>query len=480
MIRRTVLAALLASSILSPALAQQAPVTAPAPGTGGANVPLHLLPSTYQVPYGPINEAEVKATLDRVHAYLTAQTPVELIDRTTRAPVRIEDAGGNTDFRSGDFRVYSYEWGVTYGAMLRASEVTGDPRYAQYTRDRMTFIANVATQYRKLLATDPTVRNPVRAVLAPRSLDDIGSMATAMTKTQRAGGVTADLRSMINTGADYVSTKEFRLPDGTLARNRPLADTLWLDDMYMGIPVLAQMGALTGERRYFDDAAKQVKQFSQRMFNPEIGLYMHGWVQGMETHPEFRWGRANGWAILSMCELLDVLPENHPDRPAVLKQLRAHIAGIAKFQSGSGFWHQLMDRNDSYEETSATAIFTYAIAHAANKGWIDAKAYGPMAILGWHALSTKINDKGQVEDVVVGTGMGFDPAFYYHRRVSVMAAHGYGPAILAGAEIIELSRKTKFVINDSAVMFGPAVPTAMTGQGPTSRGAAPAPTPAPR
>ena len=81
------------------------------------------------------------------------------------------------------------------------------------------------------------------------------------------------------------------------------------------------------------------------------------------------------------------------------------------------------------------------------------------------------HDKGQVEDVVVGTGMGFDPAFYYHRQVSVMAAHGYGPAIMAGAEIIELSRKTKFVINDSAVMFGPAVPTAMTGQGPTSRGA---------
>ena len=41
----------------------------------------------------------------------------------------------------------------------------------------------------------------------------------------------------------------------------------------------------------------------------------------------------------------------------------------------------------------------------------------------------------------------------------------------AGAEVIELSRKTKFVINDSAVMFGPAVPTAMTGQGPTSTGA---------
>lgn len=472
MIRRTALLALLASSLISPALAQQpAPATAPASGAGAANVPLHLLPSTYTVPYGPINEAEVKATLDRIHAYLASQTPMELVDRTTRQPVRIEDAGGNTDFRAGDFRVYSYEWGVTYGAMLRASEVTGDPRYAQYTRDRMAFIANVASHYRPLVAADARLRNPVRGVLSPRSLDDIGSMAAAMIKTERAGGVSADLRSMINTGADYVHTKEFRLADGTLARNRPLADTLWLDDMYMGIPVLAQMGALTGDRQYFDDATKQVKQFSQRMFNPQMGLYMHGWVQGMDVHPEFRWGRANGWAALAMSELLDVLPENHPDRPFVLKQLQAHIAGLRNYQSGSGFWHQLIDRNDTYEETSATAIFTYVIAHAANKGWIDAKAYGPVAILGWHALSTKVNDKGQVEDVVVGTGMGFDPAFYYHRQVSVMAAHGYGPTIMAGAEVIELSRKTKFVINDSAVMFGPAVPTAMTGQGPTSTGA---------
>lgn len=470
MIRRAALLAVLASSLVTPALAQQA-VQAPASGTGAANVALHLLPSNYKTPYGPIDEAEVKATLDRIHAYLAAQTPMELIDRTTKAPVSIEDAGPNSDFRAGDFRIYSYEWGVTYGAMLRASEVTGDPRYAQYTRERLAFIAKVAAHYRPVVAADPNARNPVRGVLAPRALDDIGSMATAMIKTERSGGASADLRSMINTGADYVHTKEFRLKDGTLARNRPLPDTLWLDDMYMGIPVLAQMGALTGERVYFDDAAKQVKQFSQRMFNPQVGLYMHGWVQGMDTHPEFRWGRANGWAALAMSELLDVMPENHPDRPAVLKQLQAHIAGLRNYQSGDGFWHQLIDRNDSYEETSATAIFTYVIAHAANKGWIDAKAYGPTAILGWHALSTKINDKGQVEDVVVGTGMGFDPAFYYHRQVSVLAAHGYGPAILAGAEIIELSRKTKFVINDSAVMFGPAVPTAMTGQGPTFTGA---------
>jgi unsaturated rhamnogalacturonyl hydrolase len=112
-----------------------------------------------------------------------------------------------------------------------------------------------------------------------------------------------------------------------------------------------------------------------------------------------------------------------------------------------------LDKEDSYLETSATAIYSYCIAHACNQAWIDPMVYGPMSILAWNAVSTKINDKGQVEGTCVGTGMAFDPAFYYHRPVNVFAAHGYGPAILAGAEIIELLKNYSFYINDSALQL---------------------------
>jgi rhamnogalacturonyl hydrolase YesR len=152
---------------------------------------------------------------------------------------------------------------------------------------------------------------------------------------------------------------------------------------------------------------------------------------------------------------LDVLPESHPNRAKILELYKAHIRGIAQFQSGTGFWHQLLDRNDSYLETSATAIFTYCIAHGINKGWIDPLAYGPMAILGWNALSTKVNPQGQVEGTCVGTGMGFDPAFYYYRPTHPLAAHGYGPTIMAGAEIIRLMKNYQVVINETSVMFYP-------------------------
>ena len=88
-----------------------------------------------------------------------------------------------------------------------------------------------------------------------------------------------------------------------------------------------------------------------------------------------------------------------------------------------------------------------------NKGWIDPVAYGPMVMLAWNAVSTKVNAQGQVEGTCVGTGMGFEPAFYYHRPVSPYAAHGYGPVLLAAAEIIQLLKKNGYRINDSAIQF---------------------------
>ena len=86
-------------------------------------------------------------------------------------------------------------------------------------------------------------------------------------------------------------------------------------------------------------------------------------------------------------------------------------------------------------------------------GWLDPKAYGPVSVLGWNAVQTKVNEQGQVEGTCVGTGMAFDPAFYYHRPVHPAAAHGYGPVIMAGAEMLKLTRNFEIEINDSAVMF---------------------------
>lgn len=437
---------LLSAGLSYPLLSQVTPAK-----VTDSNTALHLLPPDYPVPYGPMKTEDIKTVLDRIYTFLDVATPAKMID--IQSKIEITDLTKLTSksvFEPGFLRLISYEWGVAYGAMLVASDATGDPKFKEYTVKRINLIGDVAQFFK----TNPMQNSPVRSVLEPRALDDAGSMCTAMIKTLNSGGKPT-LRPYIDNYIDYISNKQLRLSDGTLSRNRPLPNALWLDDLYMSVPALAQMGKLTGDNKYYDDACRQILQFSKRMFNSNQNLYMHGWIQDMNPHPEFYWARCNGWALLAMSELLDVLPATHPSRSAILEQFRSHIKGLALYQSGTGFWHQLITRNDSYYETSATAIFTYCAAHAINKGWIDAQAYGPMAILGWNAVQTKVNSKGEVEGTCVGTGMSFDPAFYYNRPVNVAAAHGYGPVIMAGAEMIKLIKNYQVVINDAAVMFYP-------------------------
>ena len=415
--------------------------------------PLHTLRPDYPLPYSiPATDA-IKGTLDRVLTYLDAATPAQFADRVSGKVVDVRDKTDTTIvFKQGDFRLTSYEWGVTYAGMLLAGEVTGDNRYTHYTQQRLEWMAAAAPAFRALYQRTPSASNPLRQMIDPHALDDAGAMCAAMIKTLRGGGA-AVLRPVIDHYIDYISNKEYRLADGTLARDRPQQNTLWLDDLFMSVPALAQMGKLTGDNKYYDDAVRQVLQFSRRMFNKELHIYMHGWAEGMTVHPEFHWARANGWALMAMTELLEVLPADHPCREAVLQQLRDHVAGLAAYQSDKGLWHQLLDRNDSYLETSATAIYCYCIARAINRGWIDARTYGPMCLLAWNAVSARVNARGQVEGTCVGTGMAFDPIFYYYRPTNVYAAHGYGPLLLAGAEVIRLLSTHSFDIKDGAIQL---------------------------
>lgn len=430
---------------------QQAPVFAQQRLTD-ANAPLHALQPDYPVSYQVPAVAAISSKLATIYSYLNTTTPFQFVDKHTGKEVAPAAADTNTVLKRGDFRLTSYEWGVTYAGMIAAAKATGDNRYLQYAADRLHFLADGFPYLKTLHDRYPAASNALRSVIAPHALDDAGAMCAAIIKTLRTGG-NANLRVLSDNFIRYISSGQQRLSDGTLARNRPQPNTLWLDDLFMSVPALAQQGALTGEQKYFDDAVKQVLQFSQRMFNNEKNVYMHGWSESMQEHPQFHWARANGWACMTMVELLDVLPQSHPGYEKVLAQLRLHMKGLAAYQSDKGFWHQLLDRNDSYLETSATAIYCYAAAKAINRKWIEARVYGPMCMLAWNAVATKINDRGEVEGTCVGTGMAFDPAFYYYRPVNVYAAHGYGPVLLAGAEMIQLLKNYNFQMDDSAIQL---------------------------
>lgn len=144
--------------------------------------------------------------------------------------------------------------------------------------------------------------------------------------------------------------------------------------------------------------------------------------------------------MMAQVHLLNHLPVNHPEREKLIKILEKQILGIAKYQNGEGLWHQVLDKTDSYTESSCTAMFVYCIARAVNEGWID-RRYGSIAVRGWEGLkANKITLDGQVKDICVGTGIEDNLVFYYNRPARLNEKHGLGAIIDAGIEIIKLKK----------------------------------------
>jgi len=147
--------------------------------------------------------------------------------------------------------------------------------------------------------------------------------------------------------------------------------------------------------------------------------------------------------MMAQVHLLNFLPADHPQRSVIIANLDRQIVGIAKYQSPEGLWHQVLDRTDSYLESSCTAMFVYCIARAINEGWID-KRYASIAINGWEGLkSQKITPDGQIKDICVGTGIENDMTFYYRRPALINDTHGLGPVIDAGIEVMKLKAKVR-------------------------------------
>lgn len=160
--------------------------------------------------------------------------------------------------------------------------------------------------------------------------------------------------------------------------------------------------------------------------------------------------------MLTACELLDVLPEDYPQRAKVMEYFRAHVRGVTALQSGEGLWHQLLDWNDFLPKLPLLQ-YVYRLAHAINKGWIDAIAYGPVAhLVGWHAVAGKINAEGQVEGTPCRYGMAFDRFHYFYYiivRSMYMRHMGTDRFFWAGAEMIRLLKNQYPQMNDSAVQY---------------------------
>jgi len=338
-----------------------------------------------------------------------------------------------------NFAGWFYVNGVLNMAMIDLGDFLKDEKYTNHAIQHVSFSLENVRYFEKRDNTNYR-RQPFTPIINIRSLDDCGAMGASVIEVYKR--VNNPLfKTYIDRAANHISNLQDRLADGTLVRKAPNPMTLWADDLYMSVPFLARMGTLTGDNKYYEDAINQVLNFSKYLWDTERELYYHSYFDDLKRNGIVHWGRANGWVMCAQVHLLNQLPADYPRRDLIIKNLERQIVGISKYQDANGLWHQILDKTDSYPESSCSAMFVYSIGRAINQGWID-RRYSSIVMAGWQGLkSNMITPEGQMKDVCVGTGVENDLTFYYNRPAKIDDTHGIGSLIEAGIESIKLKAK---------------------------------------
>lgn len=350
-----------------------------------------------------------------------------------------EEAASDVQLRIESlYNDWRYWNGVLNIAMMKLGEVLHEPALDEFARKNVAFNFDNYSYFEQRYKSEGKWNYPFGQRFIMEELDDYGAMGASVIEVYQENRQQR-YKNYIDQSAEHILHRQSRLEDGTLVRSFPYKWTLWVDDLYMSVSFLARMGELTNDNRYFDDAAQQIINFHKYLFNKEMGLMYHCWYSDVKLTGVAFWGRANGWAMLAQVDLLDRLPKNYPKHEILLALLKQHIIGISRYQSSEGLWHQLIDKVDSYLETSCSAMFTYSIARAVNKGYIESR-YATIAQRGWEGVMSKIHIDGQIEGVCSGTAVSDDLVYYYHRPAPLNDVHGIGTVLLAGAEVLRLPK----------------------------------------
>jgi rhamnogalacturonyl hydrolase YesR len=146
-----------------------------------------------------------------------------------------------------------------------------------------------------------------------------------------------------------------------------------------------------------------------------------------------------------MTELLRELPTNHPRRARILKGFQTMMASLLKYQSEEGLWRQLIDKPESWLETSGTGMITFGMVTGVKRGWLDAETYGPAARKAWLGLVGRLDENANVKDVCVGTNKAFREVgpdlatqlkFYLERNRRTGDLHGQSPILWTASALM--------------------------------------------
>jgi len=196
-------------------------------------------------------------------------------------------------------------------------------------------------------------------------------------------------------------------PDGSPREAMPAHNEM-SDAAFMGSPILAAAGKLTGDAKYYEACLRNIR-FVQKLCLRDDGLYRHSPLD------EAAWGRGNGFPALGLTWSLDYLPASFAGRAEVAAALERHLTALLPHQDYQGSWHQVIDKPESYAEFTCTAMITYAMARGVRLGRLDEAKYADAIRRGWDAVRRRIADDGTLVDVCTGTGKQQSLRDYYDR-----------------------------------------------------------------
>jgi unsaturated rhamnogalacturonyl hydrolase len=210
------------------------------------------------------------------------------------------------------------------------------------------------------------------------------------------------------------------MEDGTLREFMPLNGG-WSDSVFMDIPILAQAGALSHDRKYFDMAARHLAYMQMIIRRPD-GLYRH------QASTDAAWGRGNGFPALGLALTLSDFPTDHPAYQGLLAEFQRHMKALAPLQDENGMFREVVDVPGAYPEYSGTAMIATAMLRGVRKGWLDAATYQPIVDRAWRAIALRTASDGTLVDVAESTGTkGFTQKDYF-RRAAILGADPRGGA----------------------------------------------------
>jgi len=218
-----------------------------------------------------------------------------------------------------------------------------------------------------------------------------------------------------------------------MVRNGADNEWWWVDALYMGMPVFAQLGVVENEPSFVDKAYAMYHNTKSVR-----GLYSktaHLWSRD-QRHRGVFWSRGNGWAFAALADVLTALPGNTAHRADYRTTFQQMAAALAAAQRPDGFWNTDLGDPSHFggPESSGTSLFTYGLAWGIRHGVLSRAKYLPVLIKAWHALSTVALHSNGLVGYVQPEGGTPAPSTPNHT-----ADYGVGVFLLAASAVAELA-----------------------------------------